>query len=369
VIDVLDRRARLWRSLGASPALTEELLAYAQDHFDYGRLPSRYPLPDEPFVAVWSSYLDRSQSTGLWACLRQELIELRFPIQSGISQSEPYRAATRRGDLGAVLAGPGLVLSQPEGLSLSLHPTPAGRIPVLVVQARADFVALTQALTRRNEPAPIPRSMGACMVAGYNNWGRIFALPGWERRLKEISATPALYQDRFILLCAGPYSDTAAADLGLDQDVWHARSLHIRREHECTHYFTRQVLGSMRNGLLDELIADYMGLVASEEGYRADWLLRFMGLEDFPRFRAGGRLENYRGDPPLSEGAYRVLQSALHQAAHNLGRFDERRRARPTSSADPAAEKAGAIVALARLGLEGLAAEEAFISPGSDGWA
>jgi hypothetical protein len=97
-----------------------------------------------------------------------------------------------------------------------------------------------------------------------------------------------------------------------------------------------------------------MGIVESEGRYRADWFLRFMGMEDFPRYRAGGRLESYRGDPPLSEEAFTVLQSAVKRAAANLEVIDQIRLAR--GGLWTLAQKARLIIALARLGLEGLAA-------------
>jgi hypothetical protein len=99
-------------------------------------------------------------------------------------------------------------------------------------------------------------------------------------------------------------------------------SLAIRRDHECAHYFTRRLFGSMRNNVLDELIADYTGLVGATGGFRADWFLRFIGLEEFPRYRAGARLDIYRGQPPLSDGAFRVLHALVKAAAENLERFD-----------------------------------------------
>lgn len=67
--------------------------------------------------------------------------------------------------------------------------------------------------------------------------------------------------------------------MNLSQAEWRRLSITIRLEHECTHYFTYRVLGSMRNNLLDELIADYQGIVSAIGKYRADWFLRFMGLE------------------------------------------------------------------------------------------
>ena len=79
----------------------------------------------------------------------------------------------------------------------------------------------------------------------------------------------------------------------------------------------------MRNNLLDELIADYRGIVAAIGKYRADWFLHFIGLESFPNYREGGRLQNYRGEPPLSEGSFKILQALVIRAAKNLEDFDK----------------------------------------------
>jgi hypothetical protein len=101
----------------------------------------------------------------------------------------------------------------------------------------------------------------------------------------------------------------------------------------------------MRNNVLDELIADYAGLVAATGRFRASWFLRFVGLEDFPRYRPGSRLDLYRGKPQLSDGAFRVLQALLKAAAETLERF-------------PPGEMAVMIPALASLRLEDLAGED-----------
>ncbi len=44
------------------------------------------------------------------------------------------------------------------------------------------------------------------------------------------------------------------------------------------HYVTRHALGTMRNSMLDELIADYVGIVSATGAYRGDWFLRFLGV-------------------------------------------------------------------------------------------
>lgn len=341
-------------ALGADPGEIEELRAYTEIAFDLDatRGPLTLPLPDEPFIDCWQTWAEEGQERSVWAVLRARLPQLRFPIRAGISASEDYLAATRRGaPVDDLAEATGLGLEHPEGLRLEIHPTPAGRIPLLITRGRADFVALVQALARRNEPVPVPESMGALAVAGYNNWERV-------RALQQRSAMPfadlrerrELYQDRFIVLSDGPYSDVPAAEMGFEEHAWRERSLVLRREHECAHYFTRRVLGSMRNHLHDELIADDAGICAVAGRFRADWFLRFLGISG--RAEAA-RLEIYRGTPPLSDGAWVIAQKLLTRAAHNLERFDAQR------GDTPPHERAPRIAALASLGLLGLAAEDA----------
>jgi hypothetical protein len=289
---------------------------------------------------------------------------LRFPIAAGISESAAYRAATRRGESSAILRDSGVSFERPDELRILVHPTAAGRVPVIVAGARADFMSLVRALVHRNEPVDVPSSMGACIVAGYNNWDRIAALRAawreearncdeqeWSEELRRIAPLTELYHDRFILLSSGPYSAVTASAMGLDEDEWMKLSLTIRLEHECTHYVTRRMLGSMRNSILDEIIADYMGIVAAAGRYDAEWFLRFMGLERFPLYRSGGRLENYRGEPGLSDGAFRVLGSLVVAAAAQLECFD----AHSSAAGSGSVLGARTIFALAALGLEALA--------------
>jgi len=261
----------------------------------------------------------------------------------------------------------GLELAAPEAVTLELYATPVGRIPLLVVRDRSTFVALLSALAHRNEPVPVAPAQGASMIAGYNNWSRLHELKAqWQERLAQeretatwgeefarIKPRTELYQDRFILLSDGPYSGIPAATLGLPEGEWRDLSLAIRRDHECAHYFTRRLLGSMRNHALDELIADSAGLLGATGRFRADWFLRFLGLEEGPDLRPGGRLALYRGDPPLGDGAFRVLGSLLARAAGNVERFDE---ARPRR-ADPLHDRALLMATLASSRLEEIAAE------------
>jgi hypothetical protein len=355
-------------SLGASPSEIDELLAYNANVFDHATLPDSFPLPDEPFVAVWEQYLADSAEQGLFEILKDRLVQFQFPIQEGISQTELYQGATRRGVQFEPLVD-SITLHYPEKLRLILHQTPAGRLPILITGDRRDFIMLLQALTMRNEPKHIPDSMGALMVAGFNNWDRIRQLrrrweashgeaateEAWHNEFQRIIPQKTLYQDRFIILSDGPYSAVPAQDIGLSEAEWKEISLLIRMEHECTHYFTRRIFSSMRNNLIDELIADYMGITGAIGHYRADWFLRFVGLENYPDYREGGRLQNYRGDPPLSEGAFNILKMLVKRAAENVERFD----AELSKEMRSAEGRALVLIALTYQTLEELASDEA----------
>jgi hypothetical protein len=355
----------LLKSSGADESEIVELLAYNCNVFQLPALGDSDDLPPEPCVAVWAEYARAAESLGAATVLRSHLIQLQFPIQTGISNTAEYRSATRQGK-SPVAANP-LSLLQPEGVQIAIHPTLAGDIPVITIDERADFVALVRALTKRNEPHPIPDSMGACIVGGYNNWHRVrryqqqwldanqnkFPPPDKSIAFQEMLRQPELYQDRFILIGRGAYSNITADRVGLTAAEWLDRSHIIRLEHECTHYITRRWFGSMRNNILDELIADYRGIVAAWGSYRADWFLSFIGLEAFPDYRPGGRLENYLGEPPLSAGAFVVLQQLVKAAADNLERFDRHCR---QSDTPPAA--ADILIGLSMLRLEELAADD-----------
>ncbi|NET33061.1 MAG: hypothetical protein F6K19_13750 [Cyanothece sp. SIO1E1] len=367
-MNTYDRAAILSR-YGAAADVIEELLHYNQNPFQCHQLnlAQHFPLASEPHVTTWEMYRQHAQAEGVLATLRDRLVQLQFPIQAGMSQKVAYRAATRKGQPTTHMPeATGLVLQQPGALQLLIYPSLAGKIPVIMAECRDDFVALVQALTMRNEPHPIPDSMGALTIAGYNNWDRIrhyraqwernqrqlIGPHQWQAEFKRLIPQTQLYQDCFILLSRGNYSGVAAADMGLAVNEWQQLSFMIRLEHECTHYFTRRWLHSMRNNILDELIADYQGIVVATQGrYHADWFLRFMGLEAFPSYRVGGRLENYRGQPPLSDQAFKILQALVKDAAVNLASFNV---AYQDTWAEPR-ERALLLMALTSLSLEELA--------------
>ncbi|KYC37619.1 hypothetical protein WA1_39840 [Scytonema hofmannii PCC 7110] len=376
-MDALQFRTNVLVAFGASNSEITELLAYNQNIFGHDRwqFPQTFPPPAEPYISAWKRYVAQAETEGAYTVLKQSLIQLQFPIVAGMSETKTYRAATRQGKLLDSMAilfqshfvnATGLILSEPEKLQIQLYQSLAGLIPAIVTGNRKDFVSLVQALTQKNEPQPVPDSMGACIVSGYNNWERIrqyrqqwenqqaqYSETDWNNEFKRLIPHKELYQDRFIIVSPGFYSNIAASDLGLSETQWQQLSLKIRLEHECTHYFTRRFLGSMRNNIFDELIADYRGIVAAIEHYRSDWFLHFVGLESFPLYREGGRLQNYRGEPPLSDKAFKILQALVKSAAENVECFDKQysRRSRTVT------EQVLTLIALTTLTLEELACE------------
>lgn len=358
VKSTLENRVNVLKSLSATPSEIEELLAYNENLFVHQR-ELDLPLPDEIHIATWERYRKEAETKGVFRVLQSQFPQLRFPIREGISNTENYRAATRRG---VPVEADGFSLEQPDALQLDIYQTPAGKIPLLYSGNRQDFISLVRALTKKNEPVPIPDSMGAQIVSGYNNWGRIREYrsqwekvnPGssWEEEFRRLIPRRELYQDTFVILSDNEYSGIPASHFGLEPNEWRRLSLIIRREHECAHYLTRRLFGSMRNNMLDELIADYAGIVKAFGRYRADIFLRFIGLENFPESRPGGRIENYRGNPPLSDGAFDVLKQLVVKAAHNLECFEaERLKIQPDQG------DFSMIIALTRLTMEELGSD------------
>lgn len=371
------------RQVGATESQMEALTAYTESRFEVSALDSAVslPLPDEPFVACWERWRDEARERGAWPVLAAHLPQLAFPVREGISREDGYRAATLRGEPPeGIPEATGLEVPRPESVELSLHASPAGRIPVLTCRGRDEFVALVRALGRRNEPREVPDSMGALMISGYNNWTRLGELcrrwqatdpeeretATWGAEMKRLQQEhKELYQDRMILLTDGPYSAVPAEEMGLTESEWRRRSLLLRRDHECAHYFTRRLFGSMRANLHDELLADYAGLVAAFGRFEAARFLRLLGFA--PEFDPeaepvaapgrvllpGARAAIYRGDPPLSDGAFAVVLTLVGRAAARVEAFDA---AQPRERS--LADRAHALTALASLRLEALAAPD-----------
>lgn len=365
-----DWRRWLLQDAGARGNEIEELLGHSAAGEWWRSRPTSmpdFPLQDEAHAADWLVYAEEARERGAWTVLKERLIQLQFPVREGISQDQRYRAATLRG-VAPFPPGTGPVIEAPEELSVEVHRTLAGRVPILVTGHRCDFEMLVQALTARNEPWPVPGAMGACLVNGLNNWDRIRSYrqrwesvdaarrseEAWKEEFRRLIPRKELYQDRLIILSRGRYSGVAGEEAGEPEKAWLERSMSIRREHECTHFLALRLFGTLRHDLLEELVADFVGIVRTYGDYRTDLALRFLGLERFPEFREGGRLEVYRGDPPLSDGAFKVLQELALRGVANLEKLAQRY---PDSLASER-ELGRLVVVLTMLAAEELAAED-----------
>ena len=85
----------------------------------------KFPLPDEPFCASWQAYCEEAREKELYPVLQRHLLQLQFPVKKGMSGTEAYRQATRRGISAGGKEAAGLELKDPEKLKLHFYPTPA----------------------------------------------------------------------------------------------------------------------------------------------------------------------------------------------------------------------------------------------------
>jgi hypothetical protein len=89
---------------------------------------------------------------------------------------------------------------------------------------------------------------------------------------------------------------------------WLAASTTLRLEHELTHLATKRLLGEMRLHLLDELIADCMGMVAALGTFDAKLFCRCLGINvnSVEIAIANGRWESYTKELSPEQAAQAV---------------------------------------------------------------
>ncbi|MFN0126871.1 MAG: DUF7005 family protein [Verrucomicrobiales bacterium] len=320
-----DRRQWLVRR-GLGPETIERVLVAL------GRpLPERCPdpqsvsFPNEAFVPDWIETAVEADRLGSVAALQHRVVELNFPIAPEIRSTPDYHRAcldpdVQLGDWPRHPVEGGPAWAAPDRLRVFLHDTGAGLIPVVEAPNRGDFLILLRALGHRNEPVAIPDSMGANFLNGYVNRRRFIAVRDAHAagRIDQHPPDPALWKDRLLVLTEGPYSGVPGEAVGFSDAEWLARSRTLRLHHESCHYFVRRLFPHLVFGLQDELVADFAGLVAATGRFRARDFLVFMGLEAFPRYRPGGRFENYQRPFRDHPDVVTAIQHLLVDAAHHL---------------------------------------------------
>ncbi|WP_460615748.1 DUF7005 family protein [Hymenobacter seoulensis] len=288
---------------------------------------------DEPYVRSWEKYAATYREEDAFQLLKTCYPQLNFPIQEGINKTQDYVDVVLKGKSLPGSRGATPLLNKVEGVRFTLHESIAGKVPVLTVTDNEDFIKIVQCLLYKNNPTPVPHSMGALLVNGINNWDRIKTLKkewqqnnpsgSWNQEFsKNILPNPGLYKDKLIILSTKPYSAVSADFLGLTEADWMSQSLTLRLEHECTHLYTLSRYGCASNNLHDELVADYIGISNTIGFYSKEWMLAFMGLEGYPNYRQGGRLENYVNNANLTFEDFRHLISVIKCAIENIASFD-----------------------------------------------
>lgn len=273
--------------------MAPSLTSYCQGFARAGEPWPPLPLEELPELLWWRGLIDSSaegELTGfsLLNALEAALPQLHLPQEQGISTSELYKALVLREE-GAQVSEVSKRRSsektipswqEPEALRLWIAPHPCGAMPVLETPSRVDFVRMVRALAHRGEPVAIADGVHAQAISGLIHWGLINQFGRQSRA-------------RLILLHQAPYGSVSASELPsevgeLGDEAWLAASSKQRVEHELTHLATKRLLGEMRLNLLDELIADSMGMVAALGGFSAELFGRCLGTT-----KAGGRWNAY----------------------------------------------------------------------------
>lgn len=219
----------------------------------------------------------------------------------GMSQTDEYKDVTLRGKVPEHKDLSGFVQTKEDKI-FDIN-TPAGKVRVVYLANREDFERFINIIYNKCEPKEYPKSMGASTISGINNWTKInkhkmkFITQGgrdWDEEFKLFTKNPENYKDTIIVLSKGGYSAIKASDIGYTQSKWTDVSFNIRLYHECTHFICKKLYPDNKDALLDEILADCIGLVFALGYYDKKLAKLFLGVNE--NGYAGGRLENYLED-------------------------------------------------------------------------
>ncbi|MBQ7593816.1 MAG: hypothetical protein IJU48_05625 [Synergistaceae bacterium] len=143
--------------------------------------------------------------------------------------------------------------ANPENITIEIYPSPAGNLPLIIFGDASDFENFIVNLFHKGIRPDNISQMGASFVYGKTQ--------------------------RFLVLSKKYYSNTPPEVVGLSPEEWREKSLILRREHECTHYYTKKFYGSASNNLHDELIADFIGVYYAFSCYNHVYFDYFMGID------------------------------------------------------------------------------------------
>jgi len=257
--------------------MPNNLIAYCQGFEHSSKDWPTLPLKNLPELDWWQelgrcSANDAGLGLQLLSTLENSLPQLLLPQVDGISRSELYKALVLKGEAAESrklsAAGPEICWHEPEALTFWIANHPCGAMPILQTPNRNDFAQLVRALAHRGEPQQLADGVHAQAISGLIHWGLINRFGRQSRA-------------QLIVLHEAPYGSVPAEQVpgNLNAREWLAVSTTLRLEHEFTHLATKRLLGEMRLNLLDELIADCMGMIAALGHFDANLFGRCLGIE------------------------------------------------------------------------------------------
>lgn len=255
--------------------------------------------------------------------LAEQFPQLYLAPAQGVSKSEYYRNIVGKG-LGAT--GDLRHFQGSVEDELIMEHTPVGDVMVVYLANRSDFERCYQILGCRCEPVAVAPSIGSFYISGINDWSRIHAHKAdylaqggqdWPQEFSLFTANPDNYKASIILLSEGPYSGMEAMNTAYTEQQWLDISREIRKYHELTHFVYRKHCPGKRNAILEELLADCIGLVFATGEYDPQLAQAFLGIVD-GKYQ-GGRLAQYvqqEPDAQLVQLVCNMTQTLAEQCKH-----------------------------------------------------
>ncbi len=315
--------------------LSYELKAYLFNKFSLNDDYEVSSIVEDEGIQFWKETLfNFSGRKDIFGLLKECYSPLNFLIEKESDKIERYIDVVLKGNTKDIKLKNYQKLEDSKNIRFEVHESIAGKIPVLIIPHKEDFAKIVQCLVYKNNPVTIPSSMGAVLLNGLNNSKRLDMIKknwlqnnpsgDWNTEfLDNVMPNKSLYKDKMIILSTKPYSNVLGNKLGLTENLWNSYSVSIRREHEFTHLYILKKYGQAANNLHGELIADYIGIIKTTWNYDKMWMLTFMGLENYPQYREGARLENYVKDNKLSSDDFRQLIKIVKNAIENIAIFDK----------------------------------------------
>ena len=147
-----------------------------------------------------------------------------------------------------------------------------------------------------------PETIGAITYTNLADWQKINqgVAEGMASGLsaseafKALTANPANFRIALIAISEGPNSAVPAEKTPYDKRTWLKISRDIRTYHELCHFVCRRVMPDDKPAILDEVTADFNGIVHALGHYDASLAALLLGVNESGYY--GGRLEEYLTD-------------------------------------------------------------------------